>query len=530
MNELTGTGRLIRLALRRDRTMLPIWIVALVGVVASTISAFGGLYPDQASRGTFALSIRSNTTFRAFYGPLFDDTSNGGLTSWRVGTIGVVIVGLMSIFLITRHTRQEEESGRLELLGSAVLGRRAPLTAALIVAVGANLTAGLLSTAVLVANGEDAAGSLAMGVALSGGGLVFAGVAGLAAQLTESTRAANSIAVGVLALSFALRAAGDSTSVVGWLTWLSPIGWAEEVRPFAANRLWLFGLPLVAAGALAGAAAALNGRRDLGGGLLPTRLGPARASRSLTGPLALVWRLQRANLAIWTVAFMIFGAIFGSFAPSIGSFADSSPQIAEILRQIGGPGALIDAYFVGILAIMALIAAPYGVSAMLRIRADETNVLVEPVLATAVPRSRLLAAHAALAFGAPAVLVVLAGISAGITANASLHDGTNRIPGLFGGAAAQIPAIWVICGLAALLFGVLPRWTAAAWGGFGVCALLAEIGASLRVPQIVMDVSPFAHTPKDLGHLAVQPLVVLLAVGIALTVAGFVGFRRRDIG
>jgi len=98
------------------------------------------------------------------------------------------------------------------------------------------------------------------------------------------------------------------------------------------------------------------------------------------------------------------------------------------------------------------------------------------------------------------------------------------------GPRAQIPAIWVICGLAALLFGVLPRWTAAAWGGFGVCALLAEIGASLRVPQIVMDVSPFAHTPKDLGHLAVQPLVVLLAVGIALTVAGFVGFRRRDIG
>ena len=45
-----GLGELLRLALRRDRIMLPVWIYALVGSVASTLVSIRHLYPDDASR------------------------------------------------------------------------------------------------------------------------------------------------------------------------------------------------------------------------------------------------------------------------------------------------------------------------------------------------------------------------------------------------------------------------------------------------------------------------------------------------
>jgi ABC-2 type transport system permease protein len=533
MNELTGTSQLVRLALRRDRIMLPLWLLALVGTVASTISAFNGLYPDAASRAIFAASIEHNTTFRAFYGPLFNAETNGGLTAWRVATIGTVILGLMSTFLITRHTRQEEETGRLELVGSTVVGRRAPLTAALAVAGSANVVAGVLSAAVLLVQGEDPGGSFALGLGMAGGGLVFTGIAAIAAQLAETARAANGITVGVLGAAFVLRAAGDGgTGDPSWLSWISPIGWVEQVRAFDSNRFGMVGVLVVATAALVVGALALNGRRDLGGSLLQTRRGPARAARSLAGPIALNWRLQRANLAGWTAAFLIFGAVFGSLAKSIGELVESSPQMAQILRQIGGPGALIDAYFVGILSIMALMAAAYGVSAMLRIRHDESAVLAEPLLATSVRRSRLLTSYALFAFVAPTVLMLLAGVAAGLTANATLTDSRNYVPVLLGGAAAQMPAVWVVSGAAALLFGLLPRWSAAAWGILAGCALLAELGPTLKLPQAVMDLSPFSHTPQipGPGEVAWTPLLALAAVALLLVAAGFVGFRRRDIG
>ena len=40
----------------------------------------------------------------------------------------------MAILLVVRHTRAEEETGRAELVGAGVVGRHAPLAAALITA------------------------------------------------------------------------------------------------------------------------------------------------------------------------------------------------------------------------------------------------------------------------------------------------------------------------------------------------------------------------------------------------------------
>ncbi len=532
MTPLTGTGLLIRLILRRDRLMLPLWIGALMATVAATITAFDGLYQDQAGRDAFAVSIRTNVVFRALIGPLFSQTSNGALTAWRTGTIGAVLLALMSTFLVTRHTRLEEETGRLELVGATAVGRMAPLTAVLMVAAAADLLAGLLCTGVLLAAGEDPAGAAAFGAALAGGGLVYAGLAALVAQLTETARAANNLVIMALGAAFVLRAVGDSSTGSAWVTWASPLGWVENVRAFADERVWVVALLTGTAVALGVVAVTLNARRDLGGSLLRSRPGPAGAAPSLAGPFGLWIRLQRGAVVGWGVVFVLLGVVFGALSASIGDLAGSSPQFLEILRQLGGAGALLDAFFSGVLGLAALFASGYGVSTVLRLRADETALLVEPVLAAGVSRLRVLGAPAAAGFVVPAVLMLLAGSAAGTVADATLDDGVNHLGQVLTSAVVQIPAVWVIVGVALALVGVAPHWTGAAWGGLAFSALVAQIGPILDLPALVLNLSPFSAVPRVGGGVAVPaaPLVTLTLLAAGLIVVGVVGFRRRDIG
>ena len=72
---------------------------------------------------------------------------------------------------------------------------------------------------------------------MAGCGVVFAGVAAIAAQLAESSRTAIGMACAVVAATYALRAVGDVETSLSWLTWLSPQGWANHVQPYGQNNL-----------------------------------------------------------------------------------------------------------------------------------------------------------------------------------------------------------------------------------------------------------------------------------------------------
>src|SRR6266851_1785552 len=189
------------------------------------------------------------------YGRLSGD-SLGAVSAWRYGVWAAIFASLMSVFLVIRHTRADEEAGRLELVGSAAVGRLAALTAALLVAVAATVALTVLLVAALVFLGLPAAGSAAFALAITTCSLAFAALAALAAQLAAGARPARGIAIGVLGAAYLLRAVGDASGAGGpsWLTWLSPLGWTEFIRPYSENRWQLLALPLAtAAAAMAGA-------------------------------------------------------------------------------------------------------------------------------------------------------------------------------------------------------------------------------------------------------------------------------------
>ncbi|MEU1226703.1 ABC transporter permease [Streptomyces sp. NPDC005828] len=517
---LAGTGVLTRLALRRDRLMLPVWVLVTGGMVASGAGSLQGLYGTAAERAELAASMTANSSMRAMYGPVFGD-SLGGLVAWRFGTFGAVLAAVASLIVVVRHTREEEETGRQEMLSAGAVGRRAPLTAALLAALAMNAAVALVVTAGLA--GQGAAGALALGLAIGGTGMVFATTAALAAQLTESARLAKGLSAAVLGLAFALRAAGDAGTAGGEsvLTWVSPIGWAEHVRAFAGERWWVL---LVIAGAVliqTAAAYALTARRDVGASFLATRPGPAQGRLATAGALA--WRLQRGTLLGWSLGFLLGGLVFGGMVEGAADIVGDNERAREIFERMGGQSALTDAFLATMVSLFGMLAALYAVGSVLRPHGEETSGRAEPLLAGALGRLRWAAGHLVIALGGSALILVLAGLGLALSYG---HD----LGPILGAALVQLPAVWTLAGLAVLLWGAAPKAATAAWGVAGLCLALGWIGPALGLPQAVLDASPFGHLPKLPGpEMAWTPVLVLTALAAALTAAGLAGLRRRDV-
>ncbi len=529
---LTGTGKLVRLILRRDRFLLPLWILFVGVLPISYASSIADLYPTALGRQEFAATGGSNAGFVTLYGRLFG-SSLGELVTWRAGFLPV-IVGLISLLTVIRHTRTDEEAGRRELLGATVVGRHAGLAAALTATFGANLVLAMLLALSMMSQHLPATGSLAFGVEVAAAGWMFAAVGGVAAQLTDSAGGARGIAVSVLGAAYLLRIVGDLSGEAGgglsWLSWLSPIGWVQRIRPFGGESWWILTPAAGLTAVLATAAVALSARRDVGAGLLPTRLGPATAAPGLRTPLALAWRLHRGLLAGWIAGFAVLGVVLGGVAKGVGDLLRDNQNLQDVFARMGGRAGLIDAYLASIMSILGLIAAAYAIQATLRLRSEETSLRAEPVLSTAVGRVQWASSHLVFSALGPAAALVSAGLAIGLTHGLNSGDVGRELPRALGGAMVQLPAVWVLAAIAMALVGLLPRLATISWGALAICLLVGLVGAALQLSQWLLDVSPFTHIPKAPGtDVSATPLVWLVAVAVALAAAGLIGLRRRDI-
>ncbi|MFE3947293.1 ABC transporter permease [Streptomyces sp. NPDC059118] len=521
--QLAGTWPLLRLALRRDRIILPIWVLALGGAFSSVGSSIAALYDTSAQRAELAASMNGNSSLRAMYGPVFDD-SVGGLVSWRMAAFGAVLAAVMSLIVVIRHTREEEETGRQEMLSSAMVGRRAPLTAALLTAVIANTALALVIVAGLAGSGAGGAGAVALALGVAGTGVLFACTAAIAAQFTESARLAKGLTAAVIGAAFVLKAAGDSAADDGSsvLTWLSPIGWAENVRAYADERWWVLLVLAAAVAVQAVLAYTLTGRRDIGMSFLATRPGPAQGR--ITTAFGLALRLQRGALTGWTLSFAVVGVAFGGLTGGAADLVGDNEKTREIFERMGGQAGLTDAFLATMVSVLGMVAALYIVASVLRLHGEETAGRAEPVLAGGVGRIGWAAGHLVIAFGGAALLMAAGGL--GLAAGYG-----HELPAVLGASLVQLPAIWLLGGVTALLYGAFPKAAVAAWGIAGICLALGWLGPAVNMPQAVMDVSPFTHLPKLPGGTGMEwgPVLILTAVAAVLAGAGVGALRRRDV-
>lgn len=517
---------MLRLYLRRDRVSLPLWVLLLSLPLATVyVGSIEKVYPTAAARAAFAASILASPAQRALYGQVYND-SLGAVGIWKAGMFHVLIA-VAVILTVIRHTRADEETGRTELVDSTAVGRYASLSAALLLSFGASIATGAIGAAGLLATKVPAGGSLAFGAALACSGLVFTAVAAVTAQLSPSARFARGAAFAVLGAAFTLRAVGDAGA--GALSWLSPLGWSLQVKPYAGDRWWVLLLHLVTALVLTVAAYRLLAGRDVGAGLVAERPGAATAAPVLGNAFGLSWRLDRGALLLWTTGLCLYGLLIGSLVHGIGDELGNTGAARDIVARMGGTTALEEAFIAVAFTMMSMVAAAFATSLTLRLHQEESSQRAETVLAGAVSRTRWLTSHLITAFAGSAAAVLISGAAAGVVYGIAAGDVGGKLATVLGTAAVQLPAAWLAPAVTVLVFGVAPRFTAAAWGVLVGFVSLYLIGSLAGFPQWLLDLEPFAHTPRVGAGFTVVPLLWLLAIDGGLVTLGAMTFRRRDL-
>ncbi|UGT92606.1 ABC transporter permease [Mycobacterium ostraviense] len=523
----TGTLGLLRLYLRRDRVVLPLWVFLLSVPLATVyVSSIEKVYPARQDRAGFVASIAASPAQRALYGQVYND-SLGAVGIWKAGMFHTLIA-VAVILTVIRHTRADEETGRAELIESTAVGRYASLSAALLLSFSASVATGAIGAAGLLTTKVAPSGSLAFGAALAGSGLVFTAVAGVAAQLSPSARVTRGVAFAVLGTVFALRAVGDAGS--GALSWFSPLGWSLQVRPYAGDRWWVLILHLATATALTVVAYRLLAGRDVGAGLIAERGGPATAAPWLGNIFGLAWRLDRGAVLVWTVGLVLYGLLIGSIVHGIGQELGSGTAVRDIVARLGGTSVLEQAFVAVGFTMLGMVAAAFAVSLSLRLHQEELAQRAETLLAGSVSRMRLLSSHLVIALAGPAAAILLSGVVAGLTYGATAGDLGGKLTTAVATAAVQLPGVWLLSAVTIALFGVAPRFTPVAWGVLVGFVALYLLGSLSGFPQWLLDLEPFAHTPRVGGRdFTAEPLLWLLAIDAGLTTLGAMAFQRRDM-
>ncbi len=304
---------LLRFALRRDRVMVTAWYAALVLVCFVSAAATPTLYSNEADRVRAAEAINASPGLVALYGPILDVHSTGELAMTKMTVLYAVLVMVMLLLVVRRHTRLDEEGGQAELLGATAMTATAPLRSAIVFGSAVSLVLGVLVIAANVVGGLPIVGSLAFGASWAGVGLVGTGLAAVACQLSPSGRTCAAIGVASIAALYVVRAVGDTTAA-SWLSWLSPFGWNTLLRAYGDTRWWLLLLYVGLAGGLALVADALRRRRDLGAGIIAARAGAPAGSPRLADAISLGMRLHLPMLVGWTTAIAVMGVSFGAIS------------------------------------------------------------------------------------------------------------------------------------------------------------------------------------------------------------------------
>lgn len=527
MSSLLGTGRMVRLVLRRDRVRLPVWVLAQLALVWFTVAAIPRTYPDQRAIDSYAASLGDSPAAVAMSGPSVALNTQAGIVIHEQMFSAVIGMVLMVVFLVVRHTRSEEEEGRTELLLSAVLGRLAGSAAAMIVATLASLLVGAGFVVALVGADVPTHAAVLFGVSSAVIGVVFAAITLCVSQVVTHGRTALGASMAVFGVAYVLRAAGDIRG--DWLVWLSPIGWAQATRPLAENeRWWPLLVAVLATMALVGVAAALVHHRDVGSGLVAAKPGPARASRALSGPVGLAFRLQRGAIVSWVSGVFVLAFVTGSLTSEVQDMAGENPQLEKYLMSTG-QGSLVDSYLATMLAILALVAAGFAVSSAARPDGEEASGRVETLLATGLTRTRWLLGSLLVTLVGSMLVLLAAGAGMGLS-DALVTSDLGELGRLVGLQLAYTPAVLLTAAIAVLLFGVAPRLTKLIWAFVVFCAVLSWLGGLLDPPDWVKALSPFEDLPfvpvEDFTFLAPTLVLLLTLLGV---VGGVLGLRRRDI-
>ncbi len=494
-------------------------------------------YPTVASRETLAHTFGHNAGIAAIIGPARRLDTVGGEVAWRTFGLLIILGAIWGLLTATRLLRKEEDAGRWELLLAGRTTRRhATVQAIAGLAVGW-IVLWALTAAFTIAAGSNsnvrfsASASIFFATAATASAALFLAIGALTSQLAPTHRQANGLAASIFAACFVIRMVADTVNSLGWMRWISPLGWVENLHPFTGSQpLALVPILLLTVGA-ATLAVTFAGSRDLGTAVLARHNAVKADTRLLGSPARLVIRLERWVALAWIGVLAVLGLTFGLVARSaVGAAAVVNKSIEQSVVRLGGHHGGAAAAWIGFLflfiAALVAFAAAGQISAM---RGEEADGHLDNLLARRLGRGTWLAGR--VGFGA--ALVVAAGLATAIggwIGVASRKSGVGFWAMLQAGL-NLMPAALFILGLGTLLYGLLPRiatpilYVVVLWS-----FLIDIIGSSITSNHLLLDTALLSHLgPVPAASLNWTAIGVLTGLGVITALAGLAAFQRRDL-
>lgn len=525
-----GTCRLIRFNFRKDRLHIIFWFIALVGIAVSYAYSYPSMFSSEAERLIMAQTL-NNPAMTAMLGPVSDPNnySYGVLFSHEMLLFTAVAVAIMNILFVARHTRMDEEEGRLEMIRSFPVGRLSSLASTLIEMLIINILITLLHGIALGSLGVESInfrGSFFYGAALGIVGFTFASITSFCVQLMENNRHTTGMAFGILGFSFLLRAITDINAPK--LSWLSPLSWSYKIEPYAHNKFLPILISIVFSLLLISLSLYLNSLRDLGKGFIPQKKGRAYASKTLVSPLGLAFRLQRTGFFTWIIVMFIFGLTFGSVFVDIDAFFKENDVLARLIPQ-DSEYKLTDQFIGLLMSIVSIMATIPVLMFLLKLWQEEKSGRIEALVSKSLSKQKLFFGFFSISIIFIAIASFVSVLGLYLSANAVLPNSL-EFGMLLKANLVFIPSITLILSFGVFLIGYLPKLTGVLWGYLGYCFFVIFLGDMIQLPGWMKKFTPFDYIPKiPVEEIKAMPLVILSILSIGFTILGILCYRNRNL-
>jgi len=525
---LANLGTYSAFTWRRNWLRIVVWVSVTISLVGFVCYYYFGMFGDDWAALKALGDLALTPTLNALLGMISNPYCLGGVLWTEYWMFGSVMLLLGMLYLTTRNLRGDEDAGRAELMRAYPLGIHTRLIATVWINSAAALLAGLLTSPLVIiifspsAYSGDSLGAWLFGLSMGTMGVLGVGLGALLNQVAPTNGGANGLGLALVGLFYLCRLWGDVSGSDLWI-WLSPIGWGQKVDPWGANRWWPALLQLALAMICVSLAWWLEARRDLGAGLVPPRLGIAKATRLTTTGIGLAIRTQRASLIGWLVGVAVTAYLLGAVIEKMGDILKDVPGLGLSFGQVDTLVAVMG-------SVMALTIACFAVQSISTLRVDEEQGLAEVQL---VGYSRLGWVLRRLVVATVAVVGLMA-VSGAVMGWAFWQASTVEATWIMTCLKATLiylPAVALLMSVVVLGFGWWPRQAVAvAWTVLGAMFVVMFIGVAIGLPKWALDIMPFEALPAIPAERFTWP-AVLIESGLALllTLGGLVGVRRRTV-
>jgi len=518
--------KLLGFTLKREWKYLTIWIVGIVAFSFAVALAFPSLYPDKTS--LLVLKTTYNMpTIRSMLGPVFgyQDASLNIAMAFSIECLLWVCLpaAMMSIFLVIRNTRADEEAGITEQILSLPVGRFAKSTAAILCALIANIVLTLLLFITTYASNLDGItfmGSLSYALSIGSAGFIFAAITLIGCEIFSTASGATTFAFAIFLISFLVRGIGDMKENI--LSYLSPLGLPLMNFPFYKDNNILLLYLLIASVVLILISFGVSLCRDTGAGIIAARQGSATGK--IRSTFGLAFRLLRTTIISWLVGVYLIGLSYGTVIPTIKDFLKNNGTLSNLVSSFDSKN-LQNGYIAMILMISSILLSVPVIMMFGKLYKEERKSRVEQVLSRPVSKPKIFASYLAVSIIIMAILPLFLALGM-YSAAPSFID----LPVVLKACYAYLPAIFVMLGIECFFTGVFPKLKVLNWLLFTYSFVFLYFGPLLKTPKWLNNYTPFGHISQlPVQKLDATPLYVLSAIAVVLIIFGFIGYRKRDM-